>query len=61
VTLLGLQAHAIPRNDLVEHELSDECVCGPAVTFLGGGAVVVHHSLDGRELSEKEDTRDTQG
>jgi hypothetical protein len=38
-----------PVGDLIEHDLSDDCVCGPDVNFVEGGTVVVHHSLDGRE------------
>lgn len=49
--------HVVPVGDLVEHELSDGCVCGPRaerVTRVDGsdGWLVVHHSLDGRELAE---------
>ena len=52
--------HVTPVDDLVEHEefggaLCD-CPCGPDVEFVdGGGIIVVHHSLDGRELQEQED------
>lgn len=46
--------HVYPLNDLVEHEFTDECVCGPrseAVRRDDGsyGWVVIHSSLDGRE------------
>jgi hypothetical protein len=50
--------HVVPINDLVDHEDSDECVCGPRVDIVisehGGsdGYVVVHNSLDGRERYE---------
>lgn len=49
--------HVTPVNDLVEHDESGgalcECVCGPEVEFVeNGGVVVVHHSLDGREVKE---------
>lgn len=46
--------HVEPVNDLIEHEcIADACVCGPRLEFVdGGGLVVVHHSLDGRELRE---------
>jgi len=40
-----------PADD-VEHDLDDDCVCGPRVIFVEGGKVIVHHSLDGRELTE---------
>lgn len=51
--------HVYPVGDLVEHDTnSDQCVCGPeaeAVKRDDGsvGWVVSHHSLDGRERSER--------
>ena len=46
--------HVVPVNDLILHDIdSDDCVCGPSVEFCDGGAVVVHHSLDGREAKER--------
>lgn len=52
-----ITAHVMPRGDLVEHEASDDCPCGPAsvpVTREDGsvGWNIIHHSLDGREASE---------
>jgi hypothetical protein len=52
--------HTVPVGDLIEHERSGgalcDCVCGPEVEFVAnGGVVVVHHSLDGRELDEDVD------
>lgn len=45
--------HTYPVADLIEHELEgDDCVCGPDIVFSEGGHQVVHHSLDGRELTE---------
>lgn len=50
--------HVLPIDDLIEHEdTGTECPCGPTerpVKDDNGsvGWVVVHHSLDGRELSE---------
>lgn len=49
--------HTFPVNDLVGHDTDnfDACVCGPDVEFVeGGGRLVVHHSLDGRELHEED-------
>jgi hypothetical protein len=44
---------AFPTNDLIEHERSDECVCGPRLRLVetddGDAWVVVHQALDGRE------------
>lgn len=45
--------HVTPNNDLIEHEIDDDCVCGPDIEYVeGGGKLVVHHSLDGREADE---------
>lgn len=47
--------HVLPLDDLIEHDSdhSDECICGPDTTYVeGGGKVITHHSLDGRELHE---------
>lgn len=53
--------HVIPRSDLVGHIISDGlgegCACGPTAEPVkqDDGSVcwlMVHHSLDGRELSE---------
>lgn len=50
--------HAEPINDLIEHDTSGTtCVCGPQerpVKADDGSVnwVVVHNSLDGRELNE---------
>jgi hypothetical protein len=46
--------HVLPIDDAIQHEESDDCVCGPETEFVEGGRVVVHHSLDGRELDEDE-------
>lgn len=51
--------HVLPVDDLIEHEdVGTECVCNPrleAVPREDGtvGALVVHHSLDGRENREE--------
>lgn len=45
--------HVWPDTDLVDHDLDDTCVCIPlVVTYTNGNSMIVHHSLDGRELSE---------
>jgi hypothetical protein len=54
--------HIVPAGDLIEHETSDACVCGPTsnpVRRADGsfGWVVVHHSLDGREQAETEEAK----
>lgn len=49
--------HVVPGNDLIDHDVSDECPCGPRsepVKCDDGsvGWLSVHHSLDGREATE---------
>ena len=46
--------HTLPVNDLVEHAMKGDCVCGPKLESVKAddgsvGWVVVHHALDGRE------------
>lgn len=57
-----MKVHVEPINDLITHDTDhfDECVCGPDVEFVEGGAVITHHSLDGRELTEKEKENERQ-
>lgn len=45
-----------PIGDLVEHEDSDECICGPEVQFADEETgeryelpLIIHYALDGRE------------
>ncbi|ANA86344.1 hypothetical protein BH762_gp001 [Gordonia phage OneUp] len=54
---LDNSVHVIPDLDIIEHDQSDDCVCGPAVEpvpLATGGMswLVTHHSLDGREADE---------
>lgn len=52
--------HVLPVNDLVAHEETTDCICGPDVEYIDpetgdsypSGPLVVHHSLDGREANE---------
>ncbi len=49
--------HVVPIGDIIEHDLSDDCICIPnqkPVTRDDGsiGWLATHSSLDGRELSE---------
>jgi hypothetical protein len=45
--------HTRPVNDLVAHDLSADCVCGPKAVLVdtdhGDEWMFVHHALDGRE------------
>lgn len=49
--------HVTPTDDFVGHEVTDGCVCGPEARPIvrddgSVGWMLVHHSLDGRELRE---------
>lgn len=45
--------HVLPLEDLRLHDERRQCWCRPRVDVIGiGGAVVVHHALDGREYFE---------
>lgn len=52
-------AHVYPVGDLIQHDTdSDDCVCGPTTKPLKRDDgpcdwLIVHHSLDGRERTEK--------
>lgn len=48
-----MEEHVVPLDDLILHEADGDCLCGPTPKFVeGGGLVVIHHSLDGREADE---------
>lgn len=49
--------HVVPINDLIDHDLINDCLCGPAIQPVkredgSVGWLTVHHSLDGREQHE---------
>lgn len=50
--------HVLPLNDLIEHDESEDCVCGPECEMVIAedgsiaGWLYSHASLDGRELYE---------
>jgi hypothetical protein len=51
-----LRIHVLPLDDLIEHEQSEDCVCGPDVELVSAvndGWLISHHSLDGREAWEE--------
>jgi hypothetical protein len=52
-----MAVHVVPIGDLIEHETSDACPCGPRTEPVkrddgSMGWLHVHHSLDGREATE---------
>jgi hypothetical protein len=44
--------HIFPAEDIIEHVLLEDCVCGPSAE-LHGRWLYIHHSLDGRERFEE--------
>lgn len=49
--------HVVPVGDLIAHTSDDDCACGPTAKPVqrDDGSIswlMVHHSLDGRELPE---------
>lgn len=50
--------HVVPDDDLIAHEISDDCPCGPDQVPVTHkklvGWRVDHASLDGREAGERE-------
>lgn len=54
-----MTVHVVPKGDLMEHDDTEECPCGPRVEPVkcddgSVGYVVTHHSLDGREQQPEE-------
>jgi len=52
------ELHVVPCGDLIDHELDEECPCGPTPKPVkrddgSVGWFWTHHSLDGRELHER--------
>lgn len=50
-------AHLMPVDDLVNHDHSEDCVCGPTFKLvqrpgLSDGHLYTHHALDDREAPE---------
>jgi hypothetical protein len=45
----------MPEGDLIEHELSHDCLCGPSrFAEIDGTTIIAHPSLDGREYDDAE-------
>ena len=46
--------HEMPVDDVIEHEASTDCMCGPTMfEDLDGVMIVAHPSLDNREESHE--------
>ena len=53
-----MSIHVTPPGDLIRHDDSDDCTCGPTSEPIqrddgSVGWVVIHHSLDGREQGDE--------
>lgn len=62
-----MEAHLIPRDDLIQHTVSEDCVCGPDALLVpedeppwnpfvaveGDRWLYRHHPLDGRRVPPK--------
>lgn len=48
---MSARIHVLPVDDLREHEPSEDCWCNPTEDD-ETPAVMVHHSMDGREAFE---------
>jgi hypothetical protein len=52
------ELHVHPLGDLIEHDISEDCACGPQARPVmrddgSAGWLMVHNSLDGREARER--------
>jgi hypothetical protein len=47
--------HSMPRNDLREHEFSEDCWCAPWFDLEAEEYIIYHNSLDDREAFEQGD------
>lgn len=53
----GNEVHVLPLGDLIRHDHTDLCPCGPTpspspMADGSDGWIYTHHSLDGREADE---------
>lgn len=53
----GHEVHVLPLDDLIHHDETDDCACGPHAEPVPDddgsiGWLITHHSLDGREQHE---------
>lgn len=42
-------SHVIPLDDVIHHELSDDCACQPHIEYCDPGFVHTHNAWDGRQ------------
>lgn len=41
--------HVMPDSDMIEHEKTEDCICGPAQELENNVWIYAHMSLDNRE------------
>jgi len=51
-------AHVVPHTDIIEHTITDDCICGPRIESVrradgSFGWLAAHNSIDGREFTER--------
>lgn len=51
-----VEVHVVPIDDIIDHDCDDRCICGPTEELCveNGqyeGSVIMHPSLDGREVA----------
>ena len=44
--------HVYPVNDLVFHELTEQCLCEPVIILEGPAKIIIHNAWDEREKVE---------
>lgn len=50
----GNSWHIIPADDLIQHDMDENCPCMPDTVLEPEGPLYRHHSLDGREVNVPE-------
>lgn len=45
--------HVVPVDDAIEHENSEDCICGPEVEFRPGSVSFIHHYLQHDPVKEQ--------
>jgi hypothetical protein len=54
------ELHIVPCEDLIHHELGQDCICGPDIDLVldsytpGGLKIILHMALDGRIFDEQD-------
>ena len=50
--------HIYPLNDLIKHDTDgSDCICGPRIFKCAEEKIMIHHSLDGREINNPNESQ----